>query len=93
MNRCNYTITIIVIVPIIHTPYLYTVGCYINTIYNMQYEKGCFHYCKIFLYTLDFVSLLWKTVYDTSVFEGSHNILCLYIVNSIKILLLFYLFD
>ena len=47
---------------------------------DMQNKKDSSDHFKNFLHFLDFVRLLWKTVYDTSVFEILANTLYLYIV-------------
>ena len=47
----------------------------------MQHEKDFPYHCKNFVHNHDFVILLEKIVYDTSVFETLDNNLCLCIVN------------
>ena len=48
----------------------------------MQNEKDYLFQCKDFLQTLDFVRILQKTVYVTSVLEILGNNLCFNIVNA-----------
>ena len=63
------------------------------SISDMQNGKEFPYHCKIFLHVFEFVSLLQKTVYDTSVFEFLDNNLCLSIVYVNNFLLLVHLFE
>ena len=65
----------------------------LNTNYKLKNEKDYSNHNNEFLHILDFEIVSWKIVYEKMVGESLNDHMFLYLKNSNKLLMLFYLFE